>query len=168
MGILAITRGAELKTIYGSQRAVAWRNMMVAAINAGLAAGLFGLSEHENAFLLEGYDRYRTPGNSHALFDFELAGARGRGYVGDAGFGELSIHASLWPAPGGDRWLRCSNGNFHAGEAFAWGWLERRDGVWLQSNAPGSCISVRREKLAVVAGAQVNPHGYRDRGPLKI
>jgi hypothetical protein len=57
------------------------------------------------------------------LFDFTLPnGLPARGWVGDIGFGELSIHVAVKPK--GD-WVRAANAGFSAGDAFATTWLER-------------------------------------------
>jgi hypothetical protein len=70
---------------------------------------------------LEAYDN-RWPGadpesqghrGTDFVFDFDLPdGKPAKGYVSDAGFGELSIHAAVNPK--GD-WVRTSTGGFEAG-----------------------------------------------------
>jgi hypothetical protein len=59
---------------------------MVAAINAGLAQKLFGLRPD---------DEDPKP----HVFEFSVDGISSLGYVHPIGWGELSIHAALWPTP---------------------------------------------------------------------
>jgi len=62
----------------------AWRNLMVAAINAGLQQRLFGLKPGENWWLTR-----VTP------FRFEIEGCSGVAYVRDIGWDELNFHVAL-------------------------------------------------------------------------
>lgn len=50
--------------------------------------------------------------------------------MGDAGWGELSVHVAVHPK--GDV-LRAANAGFDAGDAFATAWLERERGAWMQA-----------------------------------
>ena len=59
------------------------------------------------------------------------------------------------------------NAGFYAGDAFATGWLERKDGKWLQSEAKPA-TTFRRAILPVIAGAAVKPKGYKGQGPFKM
>ena len=141
---------------YKSTRAKAWRNALVAVINAGLERDLFTL----RARRIYGPEE-ETGAGGHA-FAFEAGKIPALGWVSDAGFDELSFHVALWPTLDGERWVRCSNANRLAGEFFAYGWLERRRGLWLQTNS--NPLSARRHRLAEVASLVVSPKGYADAG----
>jgi len=148
---------------YRSPRQRAWRNIMVATVNEGIRRKLFSLRPGDNRW--PGYDqendRYRP---SHALFDFVLDGNIPiRGYVSDADFDELSVHAAAFPK--GD-WVRANNAGFTAGEAFAAGWLERRAGAWLQYGPEQ--LRCRRALLARLSELDVRPLGYGDSGRLMM
>jgi hypothetical protein len=136
---------------YRSMREKAWRNLMVLTINAGLQQKLFSLRPNDN--------RWPNRKEGH-LFDFELAnGLPVRGYVHDAGWDELSIHGAINPK--GD-WVRASNAGFNAGDAFAAGWLERKNGAWLQSAT--TMFNCKKTILQLLADMTVEPMGYGDRG----
>ena len=139
---------------YKSDRARAWRNMMVCGINAALDQKLFSLRPNDN----------RWPGAKNrtrgALFDFTMPnGLPARSYVNDAGYAEVDIHVAVNPK--GD-WVRTGNGGFTAGDAFAKSWLERQRGAWLQSAT--SSFNCRRTLVKTLASMTVEPHGYGDRG----
>lgn len=142
---------------YRSERERAWRNLMVCAINEGLRLKLFTL-HHENY-------NWEPQENAHhrrdgRVFDFALPnGLPARGYVGDAGFGELSIHVAVNPI--GD-WVKAWNAGFTAGDAFAAGWLEREKGAWLQSST--AQFNCRKPLLKSLASIEVRPRGFGDRG----
>ena len=146
---------------YRTTRKKAWRNLMVSAINEGIRQKLFSLRAYDN----------RWPGaepesSSHRgagfVFEFLLPDDKpAKGYVGDAGFGELSIHAAVNPK--GD-WVRTSNGGFHAGDAFASGWLERKNGAWLQSSP--DMFSCRKVLTKPLSEMHISPLGYGDRGQV--
>jgi len=134
----------ELKTV----RQRAWRNLMVCAVNAGLDQGLFTLRPGDNRF---GRGR---------LFDFALPnGLPALGWVDDANFDELTVRAAVHPK--GD-WVRLPQGGFDAGEAHGETWVERRLGFWMQSSH--SLFNCRKPLLQVLAGLDVTPKGFGDRG----
>lgn len=133
---------------YAGERKKAWRNLMVCAINAALEQRLFTLRAGDNRF------------GDGQLFDFILPGGLpARGWVGDAGFDELSVHAAVHPK--GD-WVRAANARFEAGEAWGQTWLERRTGFWMQSSS--KLFACRHSLIPALAGLQVAPKGYGDRG----
>jgi hypothetical protein len=138
---------------YKSVREKAWRNLMALAINAGIEQKLFSLRPNDN----------RWPGaenRDYWLFDFILPnGLPVRGYACDAGWGELSIHAAVNPK---GEWVCASNAGFHAGDAFAQSWLERKNGAWLQSAT--TMFNCRKGLLQVLAEMSVQPLGYGDKG----
>lgn len=138
---------------YKSAREMAWRNLMVLTINAGIELKLFSLRPDDN----------RWPGankRESCLFDFLLPnGLPAKGYVSDAGWGELSIHAAVNPK---GEWVRAANAGFHAGDAFAASWLERKNGAWLQSST--SMFNCKMAILHTLAEQITVPLGYGDRG----
>ncbi|MFA5924248.1 MAG: hypothetical protein WC856_23635 [Methylococcaceae bacterium] len=138
---------------YKSLREKAWRNLMVLTINAGLQQKLFSLRPNDN--------RWPDAENrEYCLFDFELPnGLPARGFVSDAGWGELSIHGAINPK---GNWVRASNAGFNAGDAFAVGWLERKNGAWLQSAT--TMFNCKKAILQLLADLMVEPMGYGDKG----
>ncbi len=145
---------------YKGKRLLAWRNAMVAAINAGIEQRLFNVRPGDN----------RWPGakdGSHFVYEFTVNGIPGIASVDDASWDELSIHVALWPSSTAREWVFAGNAGFLAGEVFAQGWLERRKGAWLQSSGkPG--FWCRKSKLALVAGLAIRPRGFAERGDLIV
>lgn len=143
---------------YRSLRAKAWRNLMVCTINEGIRQKLFSLRAYDNRW--PGADpESQGHRGTDCTFPFRLPdGTPALGYVVDAGFGELSIHVAVKPI--GNR-VRAHNAGFTAGDAFATGWLERKDGAWLQSSEFLHC---REALLQPLAQLEVSPVGYGDRG----
>jgi hypothetical protein len=137
-----------------TNRRRAWRNVMVAAINAGLDMRLFGL------------DPNNTP--EPESFRFAIAGIPGIAYVSDAGWSELAINAALWPTSNARRWIAYNNAGSQAGECFAHGRLERAKGAWLQTSWGRTPINCRVNRLASVAAISVEPQGYADGGRLTM
>ncbi len=110
-----------------SLRKKAWRNMIVAGVNAGLEQKLFTLEAGGN--LWPEYqpgdgksDANAGSGAHYYSFDFP-GGIPVQAYVKDAGFDELSIRVAFWPT---GEFMECPNAGFLAGEVYAVGWLERR------------------------------------------
>lgn len=153
-----------MSAAYPSPRARAWRNLMVAAINAGLEQGLFGLAPQANFWPgadPDGRDRERRQ------FRFVFPdGAPCLAAVCGAGFDELRFDVVYRPSAEGDRWVAVGNAGFRAGEALAGGWLERREGAWLQGGRgrPVRQFRARRGVAPGIAAAKVAPSGYRDTG----
>jgi len=143
-------------SLRGSRKRAAWRNMMVAGINAGLHQGLFGLSPEDN----------RWPGDE-TVYRFVFDGLPAIAYVRDIGSGELSVHVAIQPTEQGERHVRAYNAGFVAGEAFASGWFERESGAWLQtSHAPTG--SIRNALLDQIADLKLMPAGYADSGRVMM
>lgn len=141
---------------YTSSRARAWRNLMVHAINAGISQKLFSLRP----------DDHRWPGSARDgwFYDFDLPGnIPARAYVRDIGHGELSVNVAALP---NGNLVQYWDAGFRAGEAFATGWLERKDGAWLQSS-PGE-FKCRKALLPVLASLDVEPLAYGDRGEVRM
>lgn len=131
-----------------SKRQTAWRNMMVAGINAGLQQDLFTV----------------TPGPvSVGAYRFEIAGIPAIASAVDIGFDELQIQVGFWPKPNAAAWIGSFEAGFAIGEASACGWVERRNGAWLQV---GSVLRLkcRSHRLDEIAALKVKPNGYVDHG----
>jgi hypothetical protein len=149
----------------GETRITAWRNMMVAAINAGLDQGLFGLAEDDNRW--PGFEADARGRDVTHVYHFTFGGLPAIASVRDAGFGELAIHVAVNPAKRGEEFVRAANGGLYAGDAFAAGWLERKKGKWLQrTKRPTNAF--RRAILPVIAAVEVEPKGFQDTGPLMM
>ena len=104
-GLIATESPGPRPRRYSSTRARAWRNLMVCAINAGLAQKLFSLRADDN--------RWPGPGTEGCLFDFVLPnGWPTRGNVRDIGYAELSVRATVHP--NGD-WIRAARGRIPGG-----------------------------------------------------
>jgi len=143
-------------SLRGPRKLAAWRNMMVAGINAGLEQGMFGLSPEDN----------RWDGDE-AVYRFAFDDLPAIACVRDIGYGELSVHVAIEPTERAERHIRAYNAGFVAGEAFASGWLERESGAWLQtSRSPTG--SIRNALLDRVADAPLTPLGYADRGRVMM
>ena len=135
-----------------------WRNLMIAAINAGMEQGLFGLSPGEDWWAgadpqnnggVEGQYRFTFDGDLPAVVSVSAV-------AGD----ELSIHVLL--APRNDQVEAHLSAGLEDGAAFAQGWLERRLGAWLMDG--GEAYSCKRALQARLAAVDVKPLGYADQG----
>jgi len=148
---------------YRSEREIAWRNLLVCAINAGIQQKLFTLRADNYNWSPQVANASR--GRDGRVFYFALpSGHQAMGYVGDAGFGELSIHAAVNPK---EQWVKSSNAGFSAGDAFATSWLEREKGAWLQSSSI-SRFHCRKSLLQTLANIDVRPCGFGDRGRVMM
>lgn len=138
-----------------SPRWNAWRNLMVAAINAGLDQRRFGLSEGEDWWT-------RPRENSDAgsyRFDFADLGPALVTVRAISG-GELSFSVALAPVAGiEDARLLL---DLKQCDAHAQGWLERKLGVWIHEG--GHDFRCKRAVLGQVAAAKVETAGYADLG----
>lgn len=140
----------------GSRKLLAWRNMMVAGINAGLAQDVFGLQPEDNRW--EG---------DEAIYHFAFDGLPAIACVRDVGYGELSVHVAIEPTAHAERHVRAFNAGFVAGAAFASGCLERESGAWLQTSS-SPMGSIRNALLDRVALTRPMPLGYADSGRVMI
>lgn len=142
---------------YTTKRQIAWRNLMVATINAGIEQKLFSVRPDDNRWPGWRPDRSASTGY---IFDFKLqSGILCRGYVWDAGNGELEIHAAAQPK--GNR-VQFYGAGFTAGDAFAASWLKRQGGAWLQTlHEDFRCRSALVGPLAEMC---VKPLGFGDHG----
>lgn len=135
-----------------------WRNLLVAAINAGLEQRLFGLSPDENWW--PGANAKKIGGDRgifRLVFDQKMPAIAS---VNAISGGELSIHVVLNPKHGEVEPDLYSG--FCDGDAYARCWLERKLGAWIQDG--NIDISCRRSVLPLVAGAVIEPNGYADQG----
>lgn len=148
---------------YRSSRARAWRNAMVAGINAGIGQRHFTIRAGDNR-----WPEASQAGRREAhIYRFEVDGIPAIASVRDAGFDELSIHVALWPTIDAERWVKAGFSGFLAGEVWASGWLERRDGAWLQFSKNPE-IRCRQRRLAQTADLEIRPRGFADRGNFKL
>ncbi len=146
------TQDKEFHSIkYASQRQRAWRNLLVVGINAGLEQGVFSLRVGDQRHVVNGRGRVN---------DFILpTGHRGRGYVSDAGCGELNISVAFNPV--GDR-IPNFQSRTAAAEAVASSWIERELGAWLQSST--KLFTSKLSAIPVLASIEIEAAGYGDRG----
>lgn len=141
---------------YKINRQLAWRNLMVCAVNAALDQKLFGLRPGDDRFI----DNMRQG----QTFDFVLPnGLPVRGSIADAGFDEISIHAAVNPKSDA---VRAFNAGFDAGDAFGTTWVERRKGAWMQFC--DSNFTCRRYLTPELAALDVKPQGFGDRGAVHM
>jgi hypothetical protein len=103
-----------------SMRTRARTNLMVSAVNAALERKLITLGCEPVVA---------------ATFEYELAGLPILAHVNDAGFDEVCFNVFCCPTEMGHKWVRCSifHGRHRFAKAYTFGWLERRDGKYLQS-----------------------------------
>lgn len=146
-----------------SLRRDAWRNMMVAGINEALDRKLFTLAPGDRWSRTSRFER-----SEGKIYRFAFNGILAVAYVNDAGHDELVFHVALWPTAECERWIQCSNGGRLCGEAWALGWLERRDGVWLQVSSGRPSFTCRQDRLASIAVMKAAAKGYADSGPFRI
>jgi hypothetical protein len=143
-------------------RSKAWRNLMVCGINEALRKGLLSLTPSDNRWPNAGAEGQPNP----PVFEFETGGKPALCYIADAGFDEVSVHVAYLPTHDSAKWVHTGNAGFHAGEAFAAGWLERRTGPFLQTS--DTLFKCRRHLEAEIAAIEVEPAGYLDKGSLII
>ena len=125
-------------------RVASWRNMLIAAINAGLEQDLFGLDA----------DDYRGPEDG-CIYHFDFAGMPASAFVAPDGPAELRFHVAVRPT---GQFIEAMNGGFDAGDAFALGWLEQGERKGLEPVT--EFFNVRRELLPMIATAEIQPKGY--------
>ncbi len=149
-----VPRKRALPDPYKTAHALAWRNTMVAAINAGLEQGLFDLEPGANHW--EAAGAVRGDGPYGVVYHFALAdGTPAIAWVAEEGFDDLVLHAALWPTPDAERWIFCNNARRLAGEVFAQGSLERWQGAFLQPSPEQ--FAAKAERLAAAVAAATEP-----------
>lgn len=135
-----------------------WRNLMVAAINAGLEQRLFGLSEGENWWPGGAEDSHHCARTTYRfMVDEDLPAIAS---VDAISGGELSINVVLNPSKADiqPEWY-C---DLTSGDAVASGWVERRLGAWLQDG--GEDVHCKRALQSRLADVKIEPTGYSDQG----
>jgi hypothetical protein len=154
--LISIDSGDDIT--YRSARDKAWRNVVVAGINAGLEAGLYTIRPDDNRWV--GAGNRSSP--SHAHVPFQVApDLPALAWFSDAGFGELNVGVAVNPSADTLR-LRGGGDGFHWGDAVAQSWLERERGAWLQSST--TRFVCRRALQSRLAALDVMPRCFGDRG----
>ena len=146
-----------------TERHRAWRNLIVGAINAGLEQQMFGLRPGENWKL-----------DIH--YPFTFAGLDCTAIAHDIGWDEISIHVAVNPRPSKKASLEiiCGYGaqaemvKERCCDAWAGGWLERREGTYLQSSSTVSLFRCRNTIMPILADCAIEPNGYKDNGKLHL
>lgn len=149
-------RGSIAGPLRGAKNLRAWRNLMVAGVNAGLEQGLFGLGPDDNCW-----------SGDRVTFHFEFDGLPALASVSNAGYGELAINVAINPNAYAENYIRSFNAGLHAGDAFASGYLERKLGAWLQTSA-NPIGSFRRVLLDRLSDVSVLPLGFVDTGKFMM
>lgn len=144
---------------YKTPRAMAWRNLMVAAINAGIEQKLFSVRKGDN----------RWPGADQGkgfTYRFDVYGKKGAAYVDDIGFGELKIHAAVDLVYGGELCMCLPTAGFYAGNAFGMACMDRDQGAYLQTAL--AFFRVREPLVQFLARCDVKTKGYGDKGKIAM
>ncbi len=143
-----------------SQRKRTWRNALVAAINAGLEQGIFGLGPSDNFWL----DQFENEQHERYFYRFSIADIPVEVSVSNINFGELAIHVAFWPT-------MCNppfpNLPTLKGLVEARGWLERLHGTYLQTSYPWQ-LRARHAFGRHISQLAIDPMGFDDHGPLRI
>lgn len=166
-GFASLGSASWAQSPHKSARAQAWRNMLAAAVNSGIAQGHFTLKPDGNHW--PDYDPDPRAYNSHLYPVAMPDGIPALARVHDIGHGELSLHVALWPK--NPDWLGAPGSGFSAGDAVAAGWLERKSGAWLMfDRRRGGMleVAVRRHRQQQVLGMMTIPLGYADHGKFYI
>ena len=81
------------------------------------------------------------PTNNHGEYHivrFDIGGIPAVASCADIGHGELSLHVALWPTPKGYEhirsWISAPSLRLSMGGFYTSGWLERKNGAWIQSS----------------------------------
>lgn len=141
-----------------SPRWIAWRNLMVSAVNVGIERKLFGLCPEDNWWPGGHAESQRC---ERFAFQFVLGGhhtavASVNAISGD----ELSICVIVNPSrPDVHPSSFC---DLSDGDATGTCWVERRLGAWIQDG--GEDFHCRRKLQPFLSGLQVDPKGYADLG----
>jgi hypothetical protein len=171
-GFDSIKCAALIKTIpisahaieYRSRRNKAWRNLMVASINAGLQLRKFGLQPEEDFEVSERQDGRERP--RPGFYEFKLEGLPVLAYVEEAGFEELSIYAMVKPTAKARKDILWEHNDSSAGAVWARCWFERRTGAWIQSST--GYFRCQRPYLDLLSGLDIEPQGFGDRGNIMM
>ena len=151
---------------FKTQRQQAWRAMMVAAINAGVERGLFSMTAGDDRW--PSADPKDPWSRNRYDYPFKVGDIPAVASVENGGFGELRVFVVFWPTPNSSEWLHAVGDHFLAGDAHADGWLERRDGAYLQVSSGKPSIRCRQARLATVVAIKIEPICYADRGSFRM
>lgn len=155
-------------TRYNTDRRRAWRNIMIAAVNAGIEQRLFSMRKGDNRWPgANAKDTSGHPAPQVHYYRFSVEGIPALASVEDRGFDELYFRVVFWPRPDAEQWLPAIGEGFRAGDACADGWIERRDAAHLQTTRRAS-LKCRKARLATVAALTVEPRQYADRGSFRM
>jgi hypothetical protein len=129
-----------------SARYRAWRNLCVAAINAGIEQRIFGTEPWDGPNSEPGGNDRRA-----VYYRFPMCGRTVKASAADNGYNEIRLLIGL-----GD------------GDALAYCDFERRKGAWIQTGQGGQgctgAFRCKRAWLSVLAGLKIEPNGYADNG----
>lgn len=148
-----------------SKRRQAWKICMVAALNH--------MVEKRVISVVAGDDRWSSSEARRGVTShFFISQMPAICHVSDAGFDELSMKVVLWPVAQVGGKVRASvlsrDVAFSLGEVWAGGWLERRDGAWLQ-HSNDLLFHCRKKRLAELLDLpELRPLGYSDCGPFRF
>jgi hypothetical protein len=138
-----------------SNKQVQAQKVMVKAINECLRQGIFTLDPNDTEL-------------SKPVHEFDMEGIPAIAGVHDAGHGELSIKVALWPTEHGKEFANVaalnSGQRLMRGGFFVSGWLERKNGAWLQTSEglQVSCAKTRRDEVDAIAWEA--PNGFEAEG----
>jgi hypothetical protein len=143
---------------YKSKRAIAWRNAMVSAINAGIGQGVI---------LRDPCGDMRDDKSSKKItFSFEVSGIPALGCVNYAGDYELRVSVALWPIAGREKFIEGSVLDTYVADLVASGWFERRGGGHIVTPDGYHNIHYRARRLAEASAIEVTPDGFADHGKV--
>lgn len=147
-----------------SRKATVWRSVMIAGINEAIRRRLLTIRPGDN--------RWPSSDDRGAGFDFSIGGEPAYGHLHDAGFDEVRIKVLVWPAPDVAEWAPAAafhrDHAYRQGDLYASGWLERRDGAWLQT-ASSPTFFCRRSRMETAGGFTIGrPLGFAPSGPFKM
>ncbi|CUH45457.1 hypothetical protein [Ruegeria atlantica] len=151
--------------IADTKRNRAWQNVMVAAVNEAIA--------RRHITVRAGDNRWTQSDNDVGIgFHFEIEGHPAYCHLRDAGWDEVAVKVTVWPTAEVEKWGRVAiaarRGAYLAGDLYASGWLERKDGAWLQT-PESHVIFCKRDRLDTAAHFErQRPLGFAASGPFKM
>jgi hypothetical protein len=141
---------------YNTRRKMAFRNLMVAAVNAAVEQRLFDPTDRNAS------ERRRDADAPAFRWDFVFpGGAPGIGYAHDIGCDEMAVSAALYPGPRGREFLGAILSRFSPGDVSATGWLSLGPKPSLQSGMT-ALFYCRARHLNPTASAVIPPLGFSD------
>lgn len=143
----------------------AWQSVMVAGINEAIRRRLITIRPGDNRWISSGDDK-------GVGFHFSIEENPAYGYISDAGYDEISVKVTVWPTSEVERWGKCvvlsRDQAYLSGDLRASGWLERRNGAWLQVSSDPSFFC-RRSKLQLASDFTLErPLGFAVTGPFAL